>query len=169
MLSQTHHMNLSLCRQTWSSVWCNLTTTLASPGPVFLIPPIPPILPAKRAHLFTPSHQQQTDRTAPRPGIPGKNRSTCRKIDFDMCTCSHCVWNLPSPPILSPQLMFPAVMFPVFPWSSPFLYTYFAYVWQCACDCHFYFTTIKPLSTTATKQTDQKLFMMLGEKKILNP
>lgn len=71
----------------------------------------------------------------------------------------------------SPRLMFPAVMFPVFPWSSPFLYTYFAYVWQCACDCHFYFTTIKPLSTTATKQTDQKLFMMLGEnkKRIPNP
>lgn len=57
----------------------------------------------------------------------------------------------------SPRLMFAAVMFPVFPWSSPFLYTYFAYVWQCACDCHFYFTTIKPLSTTATKQTDQKV------------
>jgi len=100
MLSQTHHMSLSLCRQTWSSVWCNSTTMLASPGPVFLIPPIPPILPARRAHQFTPSHQQQTDRTAPRPGIPGKNRSMCRKIDFDMCICSHCVWNLHSPPIL---------------------------------------------------------------------
>lgn len=100
MLSQTHHMNLSLCRRTWSSVWCSLTTTLASPGPVFLIPPIPPILPARRAHQFTPSHQQQTDRIVPRPGIPGKNRSMCRKIDFDMCTCSHCVWNLHSPPIL---------------------------------------------------------------------
>lgn len=57
----------------------------------------------------------------------------------------------------SPQLMCPTVTFPVLPWSSPFLYTFFAYVWQCAWDCHFYFTTIKPLSTTATKQTDQKV------------
>lgn len=163
-------MNLSLCRRTWSSVWCNLTTTLASPEPAFLIPPIPPTLPARRAHQFTPSHRQQTDRTAPRPGIPGTNRSMCRKIDFDMCyllpLCVKLAFTTHSP-----RLMFPAVMFPVFPWSSPFLYTYFAYVWQCACDCHFYFTTIKPLSTTATKQTDQKLFMMLGEnkKRIPNP
>lgn len=112
MLSQIHPMSLSLCRQTWSSVWCNLTTTLANPRPVSLIPPILPTPPAKRAHQFTLSHQQQTDRTAPRPGIPGKNRSMCRKIDFDMCTHPYCVWNLHLPPIP------PCWCFPVFQWSS---------------------------------------------------
>lgn len=124
--SQTHPMSLSLCPQTWSSVWCNLTTTLASPEPASLIPPILPTPPAKRAHQCTPSRQQQTDRTAARPGTPGKNRSMFKKIDFDMCTHPYPVWNLHLPPIP------PCWCFPVFPMEF-FFFVHIFYIAMTVC------------------------------------
>lgn len=75
MSSQTRLMSLSWCPRTWSSVWCSLTTTRASPERACPTPPIPLIHPVRRARLFTPS-PPRTGRTAAAKHVkPVTNRS----------------------------------------------------------------------------------------------
>lgn len=91
MWSQTHHMSLSWCPQTWSSASCSSTTTQASPGQACPTLPIPPIPLAKRAPLSTPSHPPAGWTAAVRPGRPAINKSMYTYMSCRVLACMFSV------------------------------------------------------------------------------